>query len=79
MVAINIYPQYPLEEWTRFWKSTGAGEVLWAQDVNGTTIETFRLVALGTEMVLDREGRITFRSDGPAGMKKLKAEIEEVL
>ena len=79
MVAINIHPQYSLEEWTHFWKRTGAGDVLWAQDVNGATIQKYRLVALGTEIVLDRQGRMVFRSDGPAGTKKLKAEIEEVL
>ena len=37
VVAINIEPRYPLEAWKSFWKSTGAGDVLWGQDTDATT------------------------------------------
>ncbi len=70
---------YPLEEWVEFWKGTGAGDVLWAQDVNDTTARDYQLVALGTEVLVDRQGLVAFRSDGAAGYKKLRSEIEKVL
>ena len=59
VVAVNIEPRSPLEEWVSFWKGTGAGEVLWGQDVNGTTVRDYRLVALGTEVI------VTLWTEGP--------------
>lgn len=79
VVAINIQPGYSLEVWRRFWRSTGAGDVLWAQDARGEAAQRYRLLALGTEVVVDRQGRIAFRSDGPSGHEKLRSEIEKVL
>ena len=70
---------YSLEEWVGFWKGTGAGDVLWGQDVNDTSVRDYQLVALGTEVLVDRQGRVAFRSDGAAGYKKLRSEIEKVL
>ncbi len=79
MVAVNIQPSYSLEEWKGFWKSIGAGDVLWAQDSASSTIAKYELVALGTEVLVDRQGLVTFRSDGPARYGKLRSEIEKVL
>ena len=79
VVAVNIEPSYPLGYWVDFWKSTGAGNVLWAQDTYSNAAREFQLVALGTEILVDRQGRIAFRRDGPVGYKKLQSEIEKVL
>ncbi|MBI4340628.1 MAG: hypothetical protein HY680_11865, partial [Chloroflexi bacterium] len=79
VVAINIQPQYSLEEWRGFWRSTGAGDVLWAQDVRGEAAQRYRLLFLGTEVIVDRQGRIAFRSDGPSGYDELRSKVEEVL
>ena len=79
MVAINIQPQFSLGEWTSFWRSKGAREVVLAQDKQAATIRAYRLLALGTEVIVDREGRFAFRSDGPAGPQTLRAAIESAL
>jgi hypothetical protein len=80
VVAINIQPYYALEEWKAFWTQTkGAGDVLWASDTNEKAIKDYRLVALGTEIIVDRQGQIVFRSDGPAGHEKLRSKIESAL
>ena len=79
VVAVNIEPRSPLEAWIDFWKSTGAGDVLWGQDTDGSTIKEYRLVALGTEVIVGRQGSVAFRSDRPVGYKRLKSEIEKVL
>ena len=79
-MAINMWSSlYPLEEWVEFWKATSAGDVLWAQDVNDTVVADFELIVLGTQVLVDRQGNIAFRSDGPSGYKKLRSEIEKVL
>ena len=79
VVAVNIEPRSPLDWWVGFWKRTGAGDVLWGQDVNGTTVRDYRLLALGTEIIVDRTDSIVFRNDGAAGYKRLRSEIEKVL
>ena len=79
MVAVNIEPRYSLNDWAAFWKSTGAGDVLWAQDTNGTTVQDYRLVALGTEVIVDGDGRVAFRSDGAAGYDRLRSAVEQAL
>ena len=79
MVAINFDPSYSLEEWVTFWKGIGAGEVLWAQDTDGSTVRAYQLFALGTEVVVDRNGAVTFRSNGPTGYEKLRSEIRKAL
>ena len=79
VVAINIEPAFSLEQWIEFWKSKGADDVVWVQDPRQSTIEKFGLVVLGTEVIVDRQGRVAFRSDGPARYKKLRDEIEKLL
>ena len=79
MVAVNIEPGYPLDEWMDFWEEVGDGLVLLAQDTTGTTVRAYKLFALGTEVIVGREGSVVFRSDGPAGYKKLQSEIEDAL
>ena len=63
----------------RFWKSIGAGDVVWAQDSQRVTPREYEIIALGTEVIVDRQGTVTFRSDGPVGYERLEAEIEKVL
>ena len=79
VVAVNIDPRYPLERWTAFWKTTGAGDVILAQDTSSTTVTDYRLVALGTEVIVDRNGLVAFRSDGPAGYDRLRSAVEQAL
>ena len=79
MVAININPYTTLENWVGYWKGTGAGDVLWASDTNGSAARSYQLWALGTEVIIDRRGSVAFRSNGPAGYKKLQSEVEKAL
>lgn len=86
VLAVNIDSRgYSQEEWAAFMErfAPPGMEAITAhmavQDVNNKAISLFELVALGTEVIVDRQGRVTFRSDGSAGYKRLQAEIEEVL
>ena len=79
MVAINFDPRYSLDKWQRFWKTTGAADVILAQDTNGPRAQDYRLVALGTEVIVDRYGLVAFRSDGPAGYQRLRSAVDQAL
>ena len=50
-----------------------------AQDTNSTTPRDYELVALGTEVVVDRDGLVAFRSDGPAGYERLRSAVDQAL
>ena len=76
---MNIERRAPMADWVRFWKSKGAGDVLWAQDTTGSAVSAYQLLVVGTEVIVDRNGGIAFRSDGPAGLKRLRSEIEKSL
>ena len=80
VVAVNILPaSFSLDEWIGFWKSRGAGDVVWGQDRESSAVRKFLLLALGTEIIVDREGGVAFRSDGPADHQRLRAEIDKLL
>ena len=86
VVAVNIVSNnYSLADWTTFLNQfepkdqSDFAERAAVQDVKGQAIRQYELTTLGTEMIVDRQGRITFRSDGSTGTKKLRAEIEKVL
>ena len=79
VVAINFDPRYSLDEWHSFWNAVGAADVILAQDTNAKTVNDYRLVALGTEVVVGRDGRVSFRSDGPAGYERLRSAVDQAL
>jgi hypothetical protein len=79
VVAINTQPSYNLQYWKTFWKSLGAGDVLWAQDTDYRAIAAYNAVTLGTTIIIDRQGRIAYRDGGATSYDKLRAEVEKVL
>jgi PHP family Zn ribbon phosphoesterase len=79
VVAINIQPVYNIQQWKTFWKSLGAGDVLWAQDTGYSAVAAYNVTALGTTIIIDRQGRITFRDSGGTSYDKLRTEVEKAL
>ena len=79
-MAINIGAQYySLSDWQQFWNAVGGGKVLWAQDKGGAATSAFQVVALGTTIIVDRQGRVTYRDAGATSYQKLKEELGHVL
>ena len=79
VVAVNIEPYYALKEWQAFWLDITDLPVTWAQDAQGRAVQAFELTALGTKIIVDRKGRIVYRSAGVAGYEVLRAAIEAAL
>ena len=46
---------YSLDEWVSFWRSLEAGDVIWA---TRGLLEAFRVTALGTTIIIDRQGHV---------------------
>ncbi len=79
MVAVNTAPFASLEDWKGFWKSKKAADVTWATDHDGQLIQLFKVLSLGTTIIIDRQGRISYRDDGATSYDTLRARIEDVL
>lgn len=79
VVAINTQPFYGLGQWRDYWRSLGAGDVLWAQDTDYSAVTAYRVTALGTTIIIDREGRVAYRDGGATSYAKLLAEVQKAL
>jgi len=79
VVAINTQPFYNLQYWKTFWRSLGAGDVLWAQDSDYSAIAAYNVLNLGTTIIINRQGRIIYRDGGVTSYNKLRAEVEKAL
>ena len=79
VVAINVNPLFDLGQWRNSWKRLGAGDVLWAQDINRIYITYGHVIGRGSTVIIDREGRISYRDSGPTLYPTLRAEMDKVL
>ena len=81
MVALNTYPEFSLPQWTQYWKGKGGStDVVLAQDVNDARAPSllYKQRALGTEVLVDRQGLVAFRAHIPAKEKDLRAEVDKL-
>ena len=86
MLAVNIdSANFSLEEWAEFINRyvpeglSGFAESSAVQDVNHQAVRQYQLRTLGAEVLLDRQGRLALRSEGPMGYGELSSEIERLL
>jgi len=79
-VAINILPgRFTLGEWRAFWQYLGGGEVLFAEDARQQAVPAFNVRALGTTIIINREGRVLYRDSGATTYEKLRVEVGRAL
>ena len=80
VVAINMLPQYAtLREWEAFWWDVGGGDAHFAEDTNKKAIAAFKVAALGTTVIINRDGQIVYRDAGATTYEKLRSEVDKVL
>ncbi len=79
MLAINTAPWIPVEDWRDYWRSKGAEDVAWANDMDEQMIKLFKVTSLGTTIIIDRQGRVSYRDAGATPYDVLRTEIEKAL
>ena len=79
VLAINTAPWIPVEDWRDFWRSKGAEDVAWANDVDRQMLKRFEVTSLGTTIIIDRQGRISYRDGGATPYEVLRTQIEKAL
>ena len=78
-MAVNTAPFIAIEDWKEYWKSKDADDVTWAQaDAEGELIKQFRVLSLGTTIIIDRNGQISYRDDGATSYETLRANVQEI-
>ena len=79
VVAINTIPWASIEVWKEFWKSKEAMDVTWATDTEQELVRKFDVLTLGTTIIINRQGFISYRDDGATPYNTLRAKVEEVI
>jgi len=78
-VAINTAAWSSLEEWKGFWRSLGADDVLWATDADQGLVRLYQVLSLGTTIIIDRQGHISYRDGGATPYEVLHSQVKELL
>ena len=78
IVAINIEPRLSLERWRTYWRRLGGGEVIWAQDAQYAATTAFNVQRLGTEIIINAQGRVVSKG-ADLGYERLKRRLDEAL
>jgi hypothetical protein len=79
VVAINIFPQYSLQQWEAYWRSVGGGDALFAEDTNQRAVVAFNIRAAGTKIIINRERQIVYRNGAVTTYEKLRSEVDKAL
>ena len=79
VLAINTAPWIPVEDWRDYWRSKGAMDVSWVNDVGQQMLRSFEVTSLGTTIIIDRQGRVSYRDAGATPYDVLRTEIEKTL
>ena len=67
------------ERWRKFWKSTGAGDVVWAMDDGQRVGRLMKVTSAGTTIIIDRGRQISYRDSGATSYETLRAAIARLL
>ena len=78
-MAVNTASFASIKDWKQFWKSKNAGDVTWATDLDGRLVRLFKVYSLGTTIIIDRRGLISYRDAGATPHHVLLAKVKEVL
>ena len=79
MVAVNTAPFTSLADWKKFWKSKHAADVTWAIDHDGKLVQLLNVFSLCTTIIIDRQGRVSYRDGGATRYDVLRQEVERIL
>ncbi len=79
VVAVNTIPWGTVAVWKEYWQSKGARDVIWATDTEQELVRMFQVTTLGTTIIIDRQGSISYRDNGVTSYETLLIEVARVL
>ncbi len=76
MIAVNVFSQFSLEDWEKYWREVGGGDVIYAHDPRREAIRTLNVRTVGSTVIIDKYGRIVFKDGVATAYKVLKEAVE---
>ena len=62
-----------------FWRSLGADDVLWATYADQGLVRLYQVLTLGTTIIIDRQGHVSYRDGGATPYEVLYSQVKELL
>ncbi|MER3458367.1 MAG: hypothetical protein C4309_06830 [Chloroflexota bacterium] len=78
-VALDVDPSSTPEDLRAFKALAGDGNYVWALDTGQKVASTYRVRALDTTFIVDRDGTLVYQDTYPTPYETLKAELEKLL
>lgn len=79
LVALDVDPSSTPEDLRAFKALAGDGNYVWALDTGQKVASTYRVRALDTTFIVDRNGILVYQDAYPTPYETLKAELEKLL
>ena len=57
----------------------GADDVLWATDADQGLVQLYQVLSLGTTIIIDRQGHVSYRDSGATPYEVLHSQVKELL
>lgn len=69
----------PIQDAVAFYRSVGGQGLLYAEDTQFRVAKKYRVLSLGTTLIIDPSGVVMFRDSGPTPADVLEREIGRAL
>lgn len=80
MLALNIFPQYSVDEFLAYMKQYRGGDHLYAVDQGQAVSRAYGLQSLGVTVLIDQDGNIAGKTFPPGlAYEDLKAAVTQLL
>ncbi|MCH9044513.1 MAG: TlpA family protein disulfide reductase [SAR324 cluster bacterium] len=77
VIAVNVFSQFSLEDWEKYWREVGGGDVIYAHDPRREAIRTLNVRTAGATVIIDKQGRIAFKDQFATTYEELKEAVEK--
>ncbi len=79
VIAVNIYPRFNIQAWIAYWRASGGGDVIYAEDSRMEAVKALKIRTAGATVIIDKEGRIVFQDRYATRYGVLKFAVESAI
>ena len=79
MIAVNLMRSAPLDDWQKYFKYWGGGDVTYAQDSTFAAVRALNIQTAGATVIFDRQGKMVFRDHYATPFEFLQEAVEKAL
>ena len=79
VIAVNINPRTHIQTWIAYWRASGGGDVIYAEDSRQEAIRALKIRTSGATVIIDKKGRIVFQDQYATRYGVLKFAVESAI